>query len=165
MEFDRKIQRNILELLAVSYPLPPDRQTWLKIVDLTAKDDGVLAAHLAYLEEHGLIISGVTWNISRMIQFNSGVLKMTAKGMDFIADDGGLGAILNTVTVKFHDDSLARLNVFLQKAPIDQEAKRQFLTRLKELPADATKHVVLKLMDLGLENVPKALQLLQTSLG
>lgn len=154
MKLDRAEQRALLEQLAVTYPKP----TTPELSD--DPDHRRLAASLAYLEEHGLV---------RHIQIEFGVhgtvfdngYAITAAGLDFLADDGGLSAILGVVTIKLHDDTIKELiaqKVLASQLP--EPDKKRFLDQLRELPAETTKHLVLKLVDTGLEAAPQAMALL-----
>ncbi|EIR5426104.1 hypothetical protein LW795_005216, partial [Salmonella enterica] len=48
---------------------------------------------------------------------------ITHKGIDFIRDDGGLGAILNVQTVKFHDSTITALEDIIRVANLPDEKK------------------------------------------
>ena len=61
-------------------------------------------ANLIYLQEHQLI-DGTLVN-GNMEIWNPGI---TAKGLDFLEDDGGLSAILGAITVKLDPDDLRAL--------------------------------------------------------
>jgi hypothetical protein len=91
---DRAVQRQILELLREHYPRGATAANDLKLGNKQA------AANLRYLEEHGLCKSGVKLGEGVSIQFSQSTI--TAAGLDFLADDGGLSAILGVVTVKLH---------------------------------------------------------------
>lgn len=167
MIIDRKLQNLILAHLKNIYSL--ERQcidTWGTIQSFPGGEDTEnLIANVLYLEEHGLLESGLRQSVDGRYSADNASIKITCKGIDFMEEDGGLSAILNCVTVKLHDESLARLEKFLARAPIESHVKGQYLAQLKSLPVDATKHLVLKLVDSALDNVPAALQLIQKALG
>jgi hypothetical protein len=120
--------------------------------------------NLVYLEAHGLV---------RLVkaQLNSGAYSVglataTEKGMDFLEEDGGLSAILGVVTVKLHDDTIKDLLALkIQESDLPPAEKQRWIDQLRELPAETTKHVVLKLVDLGLEKAPDALNAIGKLLG
>lgn len=100
---DRTRQRQILEMLAEAYPLaqvvPPDQQ------------DTDFTANLHYLMEHGLVEATFARDQSpprpdpTKPRFEQPKLiatgaRITARGMDFLADDGGLSALLTIVNVR-----------------------------------------------------------------
>ena len=94
-----------------------------------------LINNIMYLEEHGLL---------RRLDFHgkpvpfydlSGADKdfyiATAKGIDFIQQDGGLSAILGVVTVKLHSDTIqALLAAKIDEAKISQEEKNRLKAAL-----------------------------------
>ena len=82
---DRVVQRQILELLGKHYPRGADPVTDLEL----SKEQA--AANLRYLEEHGLCESGVIIGVDGHISFAQSTI--TATGIDFLADDGGLSAL------------------------------------------------------------------------
>ena len=145
---DREVQRGILNKLAESYPAQtiPARQL--------EPDYGErpVIFNLAYLDEHGLTES--TW--SRPI--NGGpspvMTKITAKGLDFISDDGGLSSILGIVTVKLHQDTITALMVDkIEKSNAEPSIKKQLVEKIKALPAEALQRVSLKALEAGLDRV------------
>jgi len=86
---------------------------------------------------------------------------ITASGLDFLAEDGGLSAILGVVTIKLHDDTIKELiGLRIQESELPPSDKKRFLDNLRELPGETTKHLVMKLVDMGLEATPQALALL-----
>lgn len=62
---------------------------------------------LQYLEEHGLCKSGVMIGADGHLAL--GESRITAAGLDFLEDDGGLSAILGVVTVRLHADTIRAL--------------------------------------------------------
>src|SRR5271169_1802463 len=95
---DRKLQRDLLLLLRSAYPneinsLPADFEMSAAI------------PNLKYLEEHNLCKSGLGWRGNMINQYVwAGGAKITAQGLDFLEEDGGLSAILGIVTVKIQAD-------------------------------------------------------------
>ena len=132
-------------------------------------DNDVLMTNLLYLEEHGLITLGFTRSGSlggddSFVEVRA--TRITAKGQDFLLDDGGLSAILGVVTIKLHDDTLKSLvEAKILQSDLPQPDKKRWTDQLRELPAETTKHLVLKLVDLGLANAPAALGAIGSALG
>lgn len=149
MPLDRQLQLQILKICAEHYP------------HMTAEVEAlapmpVLAANLVYLEDHGLVDAALKMSTARQYVF-AGV-KATHKGMDFLADDGGLSAILGLVVIKIHDDTIKDLLAAkIQAADLPPADKKRFLDQLRELPAETTKHLVLRLVDMGLDSAPQAM--------
>lgn len=91
--------------------------------------------------------------------------RITATGLDFIADDGGLSAILGVVTVKLHEDTIKELMIAkIEQSQADPSVKGNLIARLKSLPADAMKELSMAAVRHGIENLPNAVQWLQTLL-
>ena len=146
MRLNRELQLEILNALAEVYPL---RAKVFHVVK-TASEAEVIA-NLIYLQEHGLLESGLVRGLNDWAYGDS---KITARGMDFIADDGGLSAILGVVTVRLHDDTIKQLlKTKIMESDLTSDDKRKYVDRIKELPADATKHLVMKLLDLGVDKI------------
>ena len=163
MKLDRDLQREILQKLADAYPNPP-REAFDQIEVMA--DEDTLVGNMLYLEQHGLIESGIQRALSGEAIFNLGKLEITARGLDFLADDGGLSAILGVVTIKLHDDTLKSLiEAKILASDMPQPDKKRWTDQLRSLPAETTKHLALKLVDLGLENAPAALAAIGSALG
>lgn len=166
MYLDRVLQLDLLTKLSTTYPryyeldkdYPYNSENYQKAI-----------INLYYLMQHGLVeekslLKTTGFGGSFGLQFE--LPTITHKGMDFLADDGGLSAILNIVTVKFETDTLKAIlanHINHSDLPIDQ--KKSMLDTLEELPADAIKHLTTKLLDKGLENLPSAILLISTYLG
>lgn len=115
-----------------------------------------IEANLWYLIEHGLIA-----NRERKDPYGIAPngFAITHRGLDFLADDGGLSAVLGVVTVRLHDDTIkALVATKIHESNLPEPEKKRYLDQLRELPAETTKHLVLKLVDLGLEQGPKAIE-------
>jgi len=154
---DRAFQRQLLELAADKYP------QMANVRDANF-DERVLRVNVAYLGEHGLVEPHYPNGHGRRVA-PIGVL-ITARGIDFLADDGGLSAILGVVNVKLHGDTLKDLVAGkIRASDLTEPDKKRFLDQLQELPGETTKHLVLRLVDAGLDNWQKALPLLQGMLG
>ena len=162
MKLDRAFQLNLLREMAAAYPHPWDCRDRLR--EVSDEDELLWAANLAYLDEHGLIESRLQIGIDGRILF--GLPRITMKGMDFVADDGGLSAILGVVTVKIHDDTLkALIRDRIQASDLPEPEKRRWLDGLRELPAETTKLLVLKVLELGLQEAPAGLHAVGRFLG
>lgn len=157
---DREIQLQILQTLAAKYP-----EAVFNVFKEAGIDEAAGIANLFYLTEHKL----VTAKFAKYGQKPMGLAeqqRITAAGMDFLADDGGVSAILGTVTIKFHEESLKQLIEFrLNEAQLPKEEKHRLLQSVRELPADSIKHLTTRLLDLGMENLPRAVELIRTALS
>lgn len=105
MLLNRELQNQILQIAASCYPSQANQE--LNELYEHLKDQE-LAANLRYLEQHGLIESeSFLISLDGFYSFNG--VTITNIGMDFLADDGGLSAILGVVTIKFEANQLKLL--------------------------------------------------------
>lgn len=159
MKLDRTYQLELLQLMAESYPRAFDNREVTK-----AMSDEALAkyvANIVYLEQHGLVDGKITFAWSG--EAIPGLPTISHRGIDFLADDGGLSAILGVTTIKIHGDTIKDLiQARIEAAPLPPADKKKLLGQLRQLPADATKHLVMKLLDKGLEAGPATIQWLDT---
>lgn len=132
MKLNRPLQRRILEALADEYPDHVRTQP----LQRDAREDE-LFANLHYLYEHGLIFTGrYPHPLPDEPAFVS--VKITAASLDFLQDDGGISAMLNTVTVRFDAEEIRA--VFAEKVAVSDLPKpeRDRLTHaVRSLPAEA----------------------------
>lgn len=148
---DRKIQLQILETLASSYPkqISPARTL------APTHGDKETVFNLAYLDEHELTKS--TWSYPINGDPIPVSTKITAKGIDFISDDGGLSSILGVVTIKLHQDTITALFIErIEKSSAPTSVKQQLISKLKGLPAEALQKISLKAIETGLEKIDVA---------
>lgn len=159
MKLDRALQRALLEELRDFYPRRSQ-----SAYQLDGHSQVECINNLLYLEEHGLVESGVKLGLnSETVTFTQA--RITARGMDFLEEDGGLGAVLGTVTIKIHEDTLREI---LERKILESDAPPEEKSRLaqavKGLSAEAIKHLTLKLLDEGLASLPGAIALIGTYL-
>ncbi|WP_454703429.1 hypothetical protein [Achromobacter pestifer] len=154
MGLNRDLQRSILSELADCYPSAYGHP----IQTLAPMDDEEeIIANLIYLAEHGLLQHGLEQDLDGWSEA-VGMTRITARGMDFLEDDGGLSAILGVVTIKLHSDTIKDLiETKIAQSNLDPGEKKRWIDQLRSLPADATKHLVQKLVEKGLDNGPAAI--------
>ncbi|MNM75749.1 hypothetical protein D3C81_875450 [compost metagenome] len=156
---NRDVQHRILTMLSDAYPNPVTDPS--EELELDAKTG---SQNLYYLAELGLITVSKDREIGPAYPTPS-IATITARGLDFLADDGGLGAILGTVTVKIHQDSIRQiLEGKIQQSDLPEQEKSGLLKTLRELPSEAMSHLTTKLLDLGMENLPAAAELIRKGL-
>lgn len=166
---DRALQRQILEALANKYPeglydLPPV----LERAGEPRPDERAVLVNTQYLAEHELVISGYrrrgTLNDDGFMSVDETVI--TAKGMDFLADDGGLGAILGVVTVRFDAGALeALLASRIDASDLPSPEKSRIKAALQSLGREAWSEAAKRLVTEALDRWPQALAWLQTLRG
>lgn len=153
MYLDRNLQLQLLKQLAAAYPEFDD------VCSQRIMGDPV-TVNLWYLEEHGLVENIKAEFIGAPPTVSAS--KITHKGLDFIADDGGLSAILNTVTVKLHNDTLRDLLISkINSADLPEAEKKSLVDHIKELPGEALSEATTRLTGLALDRLPDAIQWLQ----
>lgn len=154
-KLDRELQKQILERLAECYPHKE------KAIEnsYTSTDNSIFIANAIYLSEHGLINADPYGTPN---QITSITAEITAKGLDFLAQDGGLSAILGVVTIKLHNDTIRELiEMKINQADLSTADKKKWTDGLRSLPADSIKHLTMELLSKGLDAAPGALQLVQ----
>jgi hypothetical protein len=148
MNLDRALQRTILEKLRERYPLAAPRF----LNGLPEDDEAAWIANMVYLDSHGLIDSALSHSLSG--EWSIGAPKITAAGLDFLEDDGGLSAILGTVTVKLHADTIrALLDAKVDEADLPVEEKGLIKSALKAMPAMAFQELTKQLVQMGLQHL------------
>lgn len=168
MKLDRALQKRILIGLAATYP--SGTYDMAHVLQPEVVEEKTLISTLHYLDEHGLISSGF-----KMQEYVGGENRwlehdrtnITAAGLDFIADDGGLGAILNTVTVKIDAGQWAELLASKVESleSVSHEERSEIAKAIRKLPATAIEKVSGKMLDWAVDHAGDALPLLRTLLN
>lgn len=160
MILDRQLQKELLDKLSSAYP---HSYNFDKEYSRGTDEYNKVAVNLYYLEQHELIS-----NESITVTINPPLIEMpkiTHKGLDFLADDGGLTAILKVVTIKFDADQLkAILESKIMASDLPSEDKQKLLYQLRTLPAEAIKHLTLKIVDFGWDNIGSLVRLIQNNI-
>lgn len=148
MIIDRDLQKRILTDLSNVYP------KWADITDIDEYyqqlDDRTLIANLKYLAQNELITECIDITTDGMYILQP--TEITHTGLDFLADDGGLRAILNTVTVKIDQSQMAELLKAI--ANLSQEEQKTLFEAIKEAPNKAVETMVEKSVEKGFDNLP-----------
>lgn len=153
----REFQREFLERLAKIYPA---RSASI----YSTKVDHLVAANIAYLIEHGLVSAPMREFQDTSIRIERPVI--TAKGLDFLAEDGGLSAILGVVTIRMDPGMIrALIEERLADEVPDQTARQHIIAALRKAPADTMSSVIQQLATAGLSSAQSLLPLLQKALG
>lgn len=166
MALDRDLQLKLLTTLSEIYPHNHDFNPDFAY---NSEERTKALKNLYYLQSHGLVTEKSVHKSNSVgsqspIIFGSSAI--THKGMDFLANDGGLSAILGVVTVKFEADTLkAILENRINQSDLDPESKQSMIDSLRELPAESIKHLTTELLTRGLDNLPAAILLIGTYLG
>lgn len=155
MKLNRDLQRSVLEALREVYPEEIDDPE-----DLPGFDLPEFVGNVYYLHEHELIDMQ---DINALgVSMRVGSCAITATGLDFLEDDGGVSAILNTVTVKFDQADLTRiLESGIASSDLPEKEKSNLVKTLRKLPSDAIKSLSMRLLHEGVDRLPDALQLIR----
>lgn len=164
MILDREMQLAILTELSEVYPAPIDMSEKYEYgTDAYRK----FVANLAYLEAHRLI-SERSVLMPKTIGDYEGqpyLSSITHIGMDFLADDGGLSAILGVVTIKFEAEQFRIiLESMILSSSLPTERKQTMIDMLRELPAESIRHLTTRIVDVGWDNLDSLMTIIQNSL-
>lgn len=156
---DRELQRRLLREASDLYPQTVDvRKSWPN------EDERNLWANFSYLAEHGLVELHQSQFLGGGFAIHS--VRITARGLDFLADDGGLSAILGTITIRLHEDSIKSLLIRrIEESDADKSVKDRLIEKIRNLPAEGVSKVAMSAIDSGLAHLPNAILWLQKLLG
>jgi hypothetical protein len=146
MILDRARQLEILQSLEATYP-DHDKSF------LDRQNEEADFANLTYLQEHGLVNAALDRSLSGGYIFTGA--RITAKGLDFLADDGGLTAILGTVVVKLHSDTIRELlQQKITDSELSPEKKSWLMEQMGNLSTEALNSITRELVRAGIDNIP-----------
>ena len=155
---DRELQRALLIAMRDCFPEPLDQ-----LPEPGPDGSPGIHANLLYLQEHGLCDAGLLRN---MASYSYAGATITARGLDFLADDGGLSAILGVVTVKLHADTVRDLIAAkIAETPLPAEEKSALMKQLGGLSETALRAATTDLVRVGLDRLPDAIHWLRTIVG
>jgi hypothetical protein len=153
MQLDRSKQLAVLQALAQIYP----RYTTEVFGGEPSEDD---LANLWYLKEQGLVEGSLSLTLGQAVIFQGA--KITAQGLDFLADDGGISAILGTVTVRLHADSIKELLLAkVESSSAPAEKKSWLKKQLDTASSETIKKIVGTVLDEGVKHAPDLLRLIE----
>ena len=149
-KIDRDLQLEILRLCRDAYPG--------RVEDTDLPLHPELQANLIYLYELDLILGSL---VNGNMELRAP--QITAKGLDFLEDDGGVSAILNTVTVKIDQEDLRLLIAArVEASDLPPEKKAPLIQAMRSLPAQALRDLTTRLVNEAVDKLPDALRLFQT---
>ncbi len=154
MRLDRDLQREALLSCREAYP---------RSVEYTHEEhhrDG-LQANLIYLHEHGLITGTLVNGDTEVVN-----PRITATGLDFLEDDGGVSAMLQTITVKIDQDDLRSLIAArVDRSDLPLEEKAPLSHAMRSLPAQALRDLTTRLVNDAVDHWPGAVRVFQSYAG
>jgi hypothetical protein len=155
---DRALQRDLLLKMQVVYP---GRFTQIPAEETDPAWEP-MKANLLYLEEHGLCQSGFSENQNGTFEMIR-LPRITAQGLDFLREDGGLSAILGTVTVKLDGGTIRNLILAkIDASTLPVEEKSSLRKHATALSGAALRAGTQDLIRIGLEHLPDGIQWLHT---
>jgi hypothetical protein len=158
MKLDRELQRAILERCALAFPNPCDAR--IMMMDLRV-DQATYVPQAIYLEEHGLLRNVASFYVDGTPPAPKHPT-ITAAGLDFLEDDGGLTAVLGTVVVKLHADTIRELlQARVEQASLPPAEKSALVKQIKGMPAAALNALATRAVQAGVEHVPDLLHWIQ----
>ncbi|WP_218689083.1 hypothetical protein [Psychrobacter sp. BF1] len=164
MLLDREMQLAILTELSEVYPASIELDERYEFgTDVYRK----FVANLAYLQAHKLISEKSILMPNTVGDYNAmpNISSITHLGMDFLADDGGLSAILGVVTIKFETEQFRIiLESMILSSNLPAERKQTMIDVLRELPAESIKHLTTRIVDVGWDNLDSLMTIIQNSL-
>ena len=153
---DRNLQKTLLEQMREVYPGP--------FSDFGSEDrspSDIERAALVYLEEHGLCSSGISlfehgnWGWA-------GEARITAAGLDFLEQDGGLTAILGVVTVRLHAETVRDMMIAkVEGSDLPAEKKTALRAAVGKMSSTAMTAATGDLVKMGLDHGPDAVHWLE----
>lgn len=152
-KYDRALQKRILEELYNSSPQPMSADLKSSL-ETEAGSNEKFTANILYLVMHDLItdpydrIVPLLGKVTFIFSPSHCVIK--AKGIDFLLADGGLGAILNVQTIKFHRDAVVVLEDLIALSGMNDADKEKAKSKLSELTTESLKTVVQTITTAGL---------------
>ncbi|MBA8799144.1 hypothetical protein FHW77_002863 [Agrobacterium sp. RC10-4-1] len=156
---DRNFQREILQGLSEVYPRSADIRDFYQ-----GRDERQVKYNLYYLCEHGLATA--KWQTFMDGEIHVINPQITAKGIDFITDDGGLSAILGVVTVKLHEETIKALLIQkVRDSAADETVKASLIAKIKAAPAEVLGKLAERALDSGLDQLPDLAESLSKWLG
>uniref|UniRef100_I2Q5D6 Uncharacterized protein n=1 Tax=Desulfovibrio sp. U5L TaxID=596152 RepID=I2Q5D6_9BACT len=156
---DRELQGEILRYLSAKYPGKAQTE------EIPGNEKDNFDRCMCYLKEHELIDFGIIKAFRASDNFIN--IKISAKGIDFLADDGGLGAILDVVTIRIHPDSIKDIIATkIDSSSISVERKSKLKEAIKDAPSIMVTEALKRLTGMAFDHGPAAFDYLQkTFLG
>jgi len=153
---NRSLQKNLLIEMERFYPQYVDIHSLTDIFPNEPK----ISANLHYLAEHRLI--DLNFELMADGTYAYGPPRINQRGMDFLADDGGLEAIIGVVTIKLHDETIrSLLEEFVEMRSEDTSVKASAIKAIRNAPASAIQKFSEYAIQKGLENLPGITPMLQ----
>lgn len=163
MRINRPLQEEILKHITECFPDCPDDKFYNDLIESYGHKEVV--GTILYLQMHNLLRCTESRALGQTIpKILWSATEPTEKAFDFLANDGGLSAILGVVTVKLHSDTIQELLAAkIDQADITEAEKGRLKTELGKIKDAALG----KLTENAIDALPAAslVTLLKTTLG
>ena len=156
---DRALQRRLLELMREAFP-----NSIYEFPTEMGDLNGPVFENLSYLAGHGLCEGHLQIGMDGHRSF--GGVSITVAGLDFLADDGGLTAVLGVVTVKFHADTIREmLAAKVDASSLPEEKKSAWKKAINSLSSMTLQAASKDLITAGIDHVPGGLSWIEHLIG
>lgn len=160
---DKELRKDMLIELRKFYPQETGCTAFIYLFCRDKEDvekcSNKLLFNLNYLIEHKLI--DATYELLNVNQKRPlpKTICINAAGLDFLEDDGGLSAVLNTITVKFDADNIRELLAQgLLKTDLPDEKKGLLKKAIDGASSTALQTVTTKLVEMGMSHPGAAIK-------
>jgi hypothetical protein len=120
--------------------------------------------NLRYLAEHGLCRVEISEDSGLAPHWLSATI--TAKGTDYLLEDGGLGAELNAVTIRLHPDTIRELLAAqIEASDLPPERKSALMEHLGSASRKVLADGFAELLREGFRRAPAGVEWLRTLAG
>ncbi|HHR6499808.1 TPA: hypothetical protein ACS8CD_000296 [Providencia alcalifaciens] len=137
MQLPERQKMLIHDLNDRDYLMRPISSEKFQEIRLRYSDDNKLAGDLQFLMDRGLVHQdSVIISIDGFITFNTGIIGLTADGVDFTNQDS-IGNEVKAVTVKIHDSTIKSIQQIIESSDLSKEEKAKITTIIKEKGAEA----------------------------
>lgn len=156
---DRTLQGRVLDRLAPLFPA--GLQVWDLLED---EHRGAVAAALIYLEQHRLVT--IDWMDDPDGDRTPVFATISALGLDFLSEDGGLRAFRDRKAVRLKEADLRELLTGrIRHCEEDEVGRERLIEALARLPNEGLRDIALDLIRLGLANHAVAIGMVKGRLG
>lgn len=156
-KFKRVLHEKLLLKCIAVYPGYTNFAQFL--AECSEYSDDEMSANIVYLAEHNLI--SIRQRTSDDPYSFLDHMRATVSGIDFMLNDGGISAIQKIHTVRLHNDTLTALEDIISVANLPEPDRASIVSKLRELPADAIKHLTNELLTKAVVAAPSALPIIQ----
>ncbi|WP_062208363.1 hypothetical protein [Aureimonas sp. AU12] len=156
---DRNLQGRVLGQLAPLFPA--GLQVWDLLED---EDRGAVTAALVYLEQHRLLT--IDWMDDPDGDRTPVFATISALGLDFLSDDGGLRGFRDRKSVRLKDADLRELLTGrIRHCEEEEDDRERLIAELARMPNEGLRDIALDLIRLGLANHSVAIGMVKGRLG